>query len=76
MEENSDEDKEKRSYLNEYSKYSSLVFQMIAIVAAGVLGGIQLDRVMDVKGSVFTICLTLFSTFIALYYMFKTLLKK
>jgi hypothetical protein len=76
VEENGDEDHEKRSYLNEYSKYSSLVFQMIAIVAAGVLGGIQLDRVLDVKGFVFTICLTLFSTFIALYYMFKTLLKK
>lgn len=76
MEENSDEDDGKRSYLNEYSKYSTLVFQMIVIVAAGVLGGIQLDRVMDVKGSVFTICLTLLSTFIALYYMFKTLLKK
>ena len=64
------------NYLKEYSKYSSLVFQMIVIVAAGVLGGIQLDRLLNLNGSVFTICLTLFSSFLAIYHMFKTLLKK
>jgi len=71
-----DEDNRKMNYLKEYSKYSSLVFQMIVIVAAGVLGGIQLDRSMNPKGSIFTICLTLFATFLALFYMFRTLLKK
>ena len=73
---NSDKDPGKTDYLKEYSKYSSLVFQMIVIVAAGVLGGIQLDRLLNTKGSVFTICLTLFSSFLAIYYMFKTLMKK
>lgn len=71
-----DEDNRKMNYLKEYSKYSSLVFQMIAIVAAGVLGGIQLDRLMNTAGPIFTIGLTLFATFLALYYMFRTLLKK
>ena len=71
-----DDDRGKTSYLQEYSKYSSLVFQMIVIVAAGVLGGIQLDRLFNANGSAFTITLTLFSTFLALYHMFKTLLKK
>jgi len=71
-----DDDRGKTSYLKEYSKYSSLVFQMIVIVAAGVLGGIQLDRLFNANGSAFTITLTLFSTFLALYHMFKTLLKK
>jgi len=70
------EDNRKMNYLKEYSKYSSLVFQMIVIVAAGVLGGIQLDRLMKTAGSIFTISLTLFATFLALYYMFRTLLKK
>lgn len=70
------EDNRKMNYLKEYSKYSSLVFQMIVIVAAGVLGGIQLDRLLNLNGSVFTICLTLFSSFLAIYHMFKTLLKK
>jgi len=71
-----DEDNRKMNYFNEYSKYSSLIFQMIVIVAAGVLGGIQLDRLMNSTGSIFTISLTLFATFLALYYMFRTLLKK
>ncbi|NEW82667.1 MAG: AtpZ/AtpI family protein [Mariniphaga sp.] len=71
-----DEDNRKMNYLKEYAKYSSLVFQMIVIVAAGVLGGIQLDRLMNRTGSIFTISLTLFATFLALYYMFRTLLKK
>ena len=66
----------KQSFLKEYSKYSSLVFQMIVIVAAGILGGIQLDRLSNTKSSVYTICLTLFATFLALYYMVRTLLKK
>ena len=71
-----DEDNRKMNYLKEYSKYSSLVVQMIVIVSAGVLGGIQLDRLMNTKGSIFTIILTLFATFLALFYMFRTLLKK
>lgn len=71
-----DEDNRKMNYLKEYSKYSSLVFQMIVIVAAGVLGGIQLDRLMNPTSSIFTISLTLFATFLALFYMFRTLLKK
>jgi len=71
-----DEDNRKINYLKEYSKYSSLVVQMIVIVSAGVLGGIQLDRLMNTKGSIFTIILTLFATFLALFYMFRTLLKK
>ena len=71
-----DEDNRKINYLKEYSKYSGLVVQMIVIVSAGVLGGIQLDRLMNTKGSIFTIILTLFATFLALFYMFRTLLKK
>lgn len=71
-----DDDRGKMSYLKEYAKYSGLIFQMIAMVAAGVLGGIQLDRYFGVKGHVFTITLTILTTFGAIYYLFKTLLKK
>ncbi|HEY3389674.1 MAG TPA: AtpZ/AtpI family protein [Prolixibacteraceae bacterium] len=71
-----DDERGKTNYLKEYSKYSSLIFQMIVIVAAGVLGGIQLDRLLGTKGSVFTISLTLFTSFVAIYHMFKTLMKK
>ncbi|MCX6238442.1 MAG: AtpZ/AtpI family protein [Bacteroidia bacterium] len=71
-----DDDRGKMNYMKEYSKYSSLIFQMIVMVAAGVLGGIQLDRLLKMKGPVFTIGLTIFSSFLAIYYLFKTLLKK
>jgi hypothetical protein len=69
-------DDEKPGYLNEYSKYSGLFFQMMAIVAVGVLVGIELDKVLNTKSRVFTICLTIFTSFLAIYYLFKTLLKK
>jgi F0F1-type ATP synthase assembly protein I len=71
-----DDDHGKMDYLKEYAKYSSLVFQMIAIVAVGVWGGIELDRLLHIKSPVFTICLTLLSASMAIYYLFKTLLKK
>ena len=69
-------DDEKPDYLNEYSKYSSLFFQMMAIVAVGVLGGIELDKALNTKSRIFTICLTIFTAFVAIYYLFRTLLKK
>jgi len=71
-----EEDNGKTNYLKEYSKYSSLIFQMIVIVAAGVLGGIQLDKLFNKNGSAFTIILTIFTAFVAVYHLFKTLLKK
>jgi F0F1-type ATP synthase assembly protein I len=71
-----EKDDEKPDYMNEYSKYSSLFFQMMAIVAVGVLGGIELDKVLNTKSRIFTIILTIFTSFLAIYYLFKTLLKK
>jgi len=71
-----DDNHGKMDYLKEYAKYSSLIFQMIAIVAVGIWGGIELDEKLNMKGPVFTIGLTLFTAFIAIYYLFKTLLKK
>lgn len=71
-----DDDHRKMNYLQEYAKYSSLIFQMIVIAVAGVLGGIELDRLLKMKNPVFTISLTIFSSFLAIYYLFKTLLKK
>jgi hypothetical protein len=66
----------KINYMREYARYSSLIFQMFVIVAAGVLGGIELDRLLNTKSKVFTITLTLLSSFLAIYILFKTLFKK
>ena len=64
------------SYMDDYAKYSGLVFQMSAIVLIGILGGIKLDKVLNLNHPVFTIVLTIISTMIAIYHLFHTLLKK
>ena len=64
------------SYMDEYAKYSGLVFQMAAIVVIGILGGIQLDKVLNLNHPFFTIFLTIVSSMIALYHLFHTILKK
>jgi F0F1-type ATP synthase assembly protein I len=62
--------------LNNYAKYSSMGIQMGAIIVGGVLGGIQLDKWLQLKFPVFTLVLTLLSVFLAIYYFIKDLLKK
>jgi len=71
-----DDDHGKMNYLKEYAKYSSLILQMIVIVALGIWGGIELDKLLNMKGPVFTIILTIFTSFAAVFYLFRTLLKK
>ena len=71
-----DDDRGKMSYLKEYAKYSSLILQMVVIAAVGVLGGIGLDKWLKMKEPVFTISLTIFMTFVAVFHLFRTLLKK
>ncbi|MEI6679020.1 MAG: AtpZ/AtpI family protein [Mariniphaga sp.] len=72
----SGDDHGKKDFLNEYAKYSSLLIQMIIIAAAGVLGGIQLDKWLKIKGPVFTVGLTVVMSAVAVYHLFNTLLKK
>ena len=62
--------------MDEYAKYSGLVFQMAAIVAIGILGGIKLDKVLNMRHPIFTIVLTITSSMIAIYHLFHTILKK
>ncbi len=62
--------------LNNYVKYSGMGLQMGAIITGGVLGGIQLDKWLGLKFPIFTLVLTLFSVFAAIYYFIKDVLKK
>jgi F0F1-type ATP synthase assembly protein I len=71
-----DDDHGKMNYLKEYAKYSSLILQMIVIVALGIWGGTALDKFLNMKGPVFTISLTIFTSFVAVFHLFRTLLKK
>jgi hypothetical protein len=50
--------------------------QMGAIITGGVLGGIQLDKWLNLKFPVFTLVLTLVSVFLAMYYFIKDVIKK
>jgi len=62
--------------LSNFTKYSSLAFQMIAIIAVGVFGGIQLDRWVGTPKPIFTICLSLFSVVGAIYFAVKDFIVK
>ena len=67
--------KNNRSNLSNYAKYSTLAFQMIAIILAGVFGGIKLDQVVRIEFPVFTVVLTIVSVIFSMYYAIKDLLK-
>jgi F0F1-type ATP synthase assembly protein I len=63
-----------RQNLDNYGKYSSLGFQMIAIMIAGVFGGIYLDKWLHSK-PIFTIVLSLISVALSMFYTVKDLSK-
>jgi hypothetical protein len=69
-------DRGNMNFLKDYAKYSSLVIQMIALAAMGVLGGIQMDKWMKMTKPIFTISLTVIMTLVALFHLFRTLLRK
>lgn len=58
---------------NKFLVYVNIAFQMGAIIAAGVFGGIWLDSKFPNNFSVFTISLSLLGVFIALYQVFRSL---
>ena len=63
--------KKKKNQLNSYVKYSSLTFQMAAIIAAGAFSGDYLDKATKSDSLIYTIIFSLSSIFLALYYVFK-----
>jgi F0F1-type ATP synthase assembly protein I len=63
------------SNLSDAAKYSTIAFQMIAIILVGVFGGIKLDQVIRFEFPVFTVVLTIVSVIFSMYYAIKDLLK-
>ncbi|MBL7883751.1 MAG: AtpZ/AtpI family protein [Bacteroidia bacterium] len=53
-----------------------MAVQMAAIIVGGVLGGIELDKYLNLRFPIFTLVLTLLSVFLAIYYFIKDVLKK
>lgn len=72
-----DIDKEKKtSPLKFYAKYSSLTFQMIAIILAGAFGGRAIDAKLTYEFPIFTVVLTILAVIIATIYGMRELFKK
>jgi F0F1-type ATP synthase assembly protein I len=61
--------------LSNYAKYSSLAFQMVAIILIGVFGGIKLDDWLNLNFPWFTVFLSLLGTGAAMYYGIKDFLR-
>ncbi len=62
--------------LNDFAKYSTIGFQMIAIMILGAFGGMKLDKwISAIEFPLFTIVLTLAGVIIAIYYSIKDFLK-
>jgi hypothetical protein len=68
--------KKEKKVLNAYAKYSSIAFQMLVIILAGVFGGRELDKWVEWDFPVFTMTLTILAVFLAIYTVIKDLIKK
>lgn len=65
----------KKKALDNYTRYSSIAFQMLIIILIGVFGGIKLDEWLKLTVPVFTIILSILSVILAIYTVTKDLLK-
>ena len=68
--------KSRKNKLDDFIRYSSLGFEMMAIIGVGTFGGYKIDQWMknDFKG--FTLGLMIFSVVLAIIYGTRSLLKK
>jgi hypothetical protein len=62
--------------LDNFARYSGIAFQMIGIILLTTFGGVKLDKLTGWKTPVFTIILSLFGVFAAIYISIKGFLKK
>jgi tetrahydromethanopterin S-methyltransferase subunit B len=70
---------QKNTYKNKidnFIRYSSLGFEMMAIIGAGTFGGYKIDQWMKNEFKGFTLGLMIFSVVLAIIYGTRNLLKK
>lgn len=67
-------DKKTLNKLAQAGRYSGLAFEMAAIILAGVFGGIWLDKRFETS-ALFTLLLSVFAVFAAIYFVIKDLLR-
>ena len=68
--------KKQKKALKAYTRYTSIAFQMLAIMLAGVFGGRELDKWLEWGFPVFTLILTILAVFLAIYTVIKDLIRK
>lgn len=68
--------KKEKKALSSYARYSSVAFQMLVIILAGVFGGRELDKWMELQFPVFTLVLTIIAVVLAIYTVIKDLIRK
>ena len=67
--------REKRPPLESYARYSSLAFQMFAIIGLGIYGGVKLDQWLEPGFPDFEVLLALITVAAAIYTAVKDLLR-
>jgi F0F1-type ATP synthase assembly protein I len=65
----------KKKSLDNYTRYSSIAFQMLIIILIGVFGGVKLDQWTGLSVPVFTIVLSILAVILAIYTVTRDLLK-
>ena len=67
--------RKKSKSLSNYARYSSLAFQMIAILGLGVWGGIKVDDLLNMSFPLFTVILSFVAVLLAIYSGLKDFLR-
>jgi len=65
-----------KNKFDDFIRYSSLGFEMMAIIGAGTFGGYKIDQWMKNEFKGFTLGLMILSVVIAIVYATRNLLKK
>jgi len=71
-----DKQKDLRPKVNNYVKYSGMVFQLAIVIGLGVWGGRSLDKYLELKFPAFTLILLFVALFAGMYWTLKDLIKK
>ncbi len=65
----------KKKSLDNYTRYTSMGFEMLLIILIGVFGGIKLDQWLHLKVPVFTVVLSVLAVILSIYSVTRGLLK-
>ena len=65
-----------KNKFDDFIRYSSLGFEMMAIIALGTFGGYKIDQWMNNEFKGFTLGLMIFSVIVSVVYGIRNILKK